>query len=101
MTMDSMDGMAVSPDVDVEGAALDQAQGSCAHCMGHSGIKGEAVLVTCASAQSSRELSASAPATSKMPTALASPFASRPHSRQHAPPRTSTSRHVLISVFLI
>jgi hypothetical protein len=95
----SSDVVAVSPEVDV--AALDQAQGICAHCMAHSGAQGAAAAVPHVPARSSRELSATAPRTLKTLAALASSFAPRLFSRERAAPLSSTSRHVLISLFLI
>lgn len=101
MTMDGMHEVAAIPQCDEAEVALVQTPESCAHCTSRSGDSSRAAVVPYAPAQTARDLSAATPATLKR---LVSPVSSIPlpvASRQHSPPRSSTSRHILISVFLI
>ena len=97
----TMDGMADTSHCEAAAVSFGQSPGACAHCMSHSGIPGTAAVRAHAPAQSSRDLSAPAPSSLKALSAHSPSFAPPVFSRQHAPPRTSTSRHVLVGVFLI
>lgn len=97
----TMDGMADTSHCEAAEDSLKQSPESCAHCMSHSSAPGTSAVIAYVPAHSSRDLSASAPASLKTLSASASSFAPPVFSRQHAPPRTSTSRHILVSVFLI
>jgi hypothetical protein len=100
MATGGMGNMAALSDDDGNVEALDQPPESCRHCMSHPGVPVTAV-VSSAQGQSARELSAAPTTTLKTSAAHPSSFAPPVVSRQHAPPGASTSRHVLISVFLI
>jgi hypothetical protein len=82
--------------------AVEQPPDSCPHCMGHSGLPYTEVVLANAPGPSARDMSAATPEAQESFIPLASSFAPKVISRQHAPPGTSAQhRHVLISVFLI
>lgn len=99
MEMDSAEMMTA---VDVEANSISQSTPACALCLNRSELPIKSVVMVNLVRDSRRDLSAAPDAA--VPGSLApfsSLFALPVTSRQHAPPVTSTSRHVLINVFLI
>lgn len=73
---------------------------SCAHCLSHSGLSNAPASFVNVPDQSNKTVSLALP----VPAFLVPPPMTLAQSglpRQHAPPGTSASRHLLISVFLI
>jgi hypothetical protein len=97
----TMNGMARMSHCETAVNSLSQSPESCAHCMSHSGTPGTSAVPAYVPAPASRDLSAPALASLKTLPETAPSFAPTVFSRQHAPPQTSTPRHLLISVFLI
>jgi hypothetical protein len=106
MAMDGMEGMEmpaeeVAPaDNKSNAISVGQPVADCAHCLGHSQTQ-TVPVASITSDQSGRGNEPLAPPVTGLLSPLASAFAPPITSRQHAPPGTVTSRHVLISVFRI
>src|SRR5207248_3812591 len=104
MAMDgmSMDGMAMMPAAEVEANSMGQPAASCAHCLSSPDLPFKSVVTVNSVRESERNLSAPiAASVLRSLAAFSSSFAPPISSRQHAPPGSSTSLHVFISVFLI
>lgn len=74
---------------------------SCAHCLGHSGIVNAPISSASISDQSSRDLGSILLPVSRFLARPALTVAQIGLPREHAPPGSSTPRHILINVFLI
>jgi hypothetical protein len=98
----AMDSMAMMPAADGEANSMSQPAASCAHCLSSPDLPFKSVVTVNSVRESERNLSApvAAPVLRSL-AAFSSSFAPPVSSRQHAPPGSSTSRHVLINVFLI
>ena len=73
---------------------------SCAHCLGHSGLSNAPVSFVSVPDQSKKTVSVALPVPAFLvPSPMTPAQSGLP--RQHAPPGTRASRHILISVFLI
>ena len=73
---------------------------SCAHCLGHSGLPNAPVSFVSVPDQSKKIVSVALPVPAFLvPSPITPAQSGLP--RQHAPPGTSASRHILIGVFLI
>jgi hypothetical protein len=98
----SMDGAGVMPAVSVEAISIGQSATLCTHCFSPADPVIRSVVVANPAQTSKRNLSV--PVLARVPSSPVvsdSSFASIVSSRQHAPPFASTSRHVLINIFLI
>ena len=73
---------------------------SCAHCLGHSGLFNAPVSFVSVADQSKKIVSVALSVPAFLVSSPMTPVQSG-LPRQHAPPDTSASRHLLISVFLI
>lgn len=80
-------------------ASLDQPAEQCGHCMSHPRLP--AVPTAGAASQSNSVEGLAAPPVAAFADAATPIFTTAIISRQHAPPRVSSSRHVLLSVFRI
>ena len=80
---------------------FDQPVGSCAHCLGHSGIVNAPVSFVSVSDQSGKDVGSALLPVSSFLAPAAITVAQNGLPREHAPPGMSTPRHILISVFLI
>jgi hypothetical protein len=100
MMADTGDSYAVSAS-EGDGRAVVEPSHSCPHCMGHSGVPVTEVFLANAPGQSARDMSTAAPEAQETFAPPASSFTPTVISRQHAPPKASSRRHVLISVFMI
>ena len=104
MAMDgmAMDSMAMMPAAEVEANSMGQPAASCAHCLSSPDLPFKSVVTVNSVRESERNLSAAVAASVlRSLAAFSSSFAPPISSRQHAPPGSSTSLHVLINVFLI
>lgn len=72
----------------------------CAHCLGHSGLFNAPISFVNVPHQSNKTVSVALPVPAFLVPCPMTPAQSG-LPRQHAPPGTSASRHLLISVFLI
>ena len=98
----AMDGMAMMPAAEVEANSIGQPAASCAHCLSSPDLPFKSVGTVNSVRESERNLSAAVAASVlRSLAAFSSSFAPPISSRQHAPPGSSTSLHVLINVFLI
>jgi hypothetical protein len=104
MAMDgmTMDSMAMMPAAEAEANSAGQPAASCAHCLSSPDLPFKSVVTVNSVRESERNLSApiAAPVLRSL-AEFSSSFAPPISSRQHAPPGSSTSLHVLINVFLI
>ena len=94
----------VSPPAFTEEAVtnkFDQPVGSCPHCLGHSGIVNGPVSFASVSDQSGNEIGSVLLPASRFLIRPAIALAQIGLPSEHAPPGSSASRHILISVFLI
>ena len=92
------------PDTTVSGGeanAVDPPMGSCPHCFSQSEHPTSTVVAVKAVDQSKRDLRVILHQSLTPIASQASSFARPVLSRQHAPPRAPTARHILINVFLI
>jgi hypothetical protein len=106
MAMDGMESMEMPSEESAPAAGNEIAASfgkhleECAHCLGHSQSQ-TVPFAFITSDQSRRGDETLAPPATVVVTSLGSAFATPVTSRQHAPPGTTKSRHVLISLFRI
>jgi 3-oxoacyl-[acyl-carrier-protein] synthase III len=86
---------------DVVANKFDQPIESCAHCFGHSGVANAPVSSVSVSDHSGKEIGSVLLPGSRFNVRPAIALAQIGLPREHAPPGSSTPRHILINVFLI
>lgn len=105
MAMQGMEGMEIpsqeaAPASDESALSLGKPVEECAHCLGHSQSQ-TVPVASITSGQSGQGDRTLATPLTRLLTPLTSAFVSPITSRQHAPPGTTASRHVLINIFRI